>query len=159
MSALISLRKRAQGEKPLAGAKIVGCTHITAQTAVSGFLFGHPGWESPAFPHCPPLGNCWRPLHIPETLSQKFCLHLPWAAFAGAAPCSIPGCPLQQAVLCCAGLCWAVLGCARPAHPSVPQVLIETLCALGAQCRWSACNIYSTQNEVAAALAEAGECC
>ncbi|XP_029813809.1 S-adenosylhomocysteine hydrolase-like protein 1 [Manacus vitellinus] len=68
MSALISLRKRAQGEKPLAGAKIVGCTHITAQTAV----------------------------------------------------------------------------------------LIETLCALGAQCRWAACNIYSTQNEVAAALAEAG---
>lgn len=34
MSALISLRKRAQGEKPLAGANIVGCTHITAQTAV-----------------------------------------------------------------------------------------------------------------------------
>uniref|UniRef100_A0A3B4ZFH3 Adenosylhomocysteinase like 1 n=1 Tax=Stegastes partitus TaxID=144197 RepID=A0A3B4ZFH3_9TELE len=69
MSALISLRKRAQGEKPLAGAKIVGCTHITAQTAV----------------------------------------------------------------------------------------LIETLVALGAQCRWTACNIYSTQNEVAAALAETGK--
>ncbi|KAK3539955.1 hypothetical protein QTP70_019596 [Hemibagrus guttatus] len=68
MSALISLRKRAQGEKPLAGAKVVGCTHITAQTAV----------------------------------------------------------------------------------------LIETLVALGAQCRWAACNIYSTQNEVAAALAEMG---
>uniref|UniRef100_A0A8C6TG07 Adenosylhomocysteinase like 1 n=1 Tax=Neogobius melanostomus TaxID=47308 RepID=A0A8C6TG07_9GOBI len=68
MSALISLRKRAQSEKPLAGAKIVGCTHITAQTAV----------------------------------------------------------------------------------------LIETLVALGAQCRWTACNIYSTQNEVAAALAESG---
>ncbi|KAK1801414.1 hypothetical protein P4O66_023089 [Electrophorus voltai] len=68
MSALISLRKRAQGEKPLAGAKVVGCTHITAQTAV----------------------------------------------------------------------------------------LIETLVALGAQCRWAACNIYSTQNEVAAALAETG---
>ncbi|KAF1390580.1 hypothetical protein EPR50_G00077430 [Perca flavescens] len=68
MSALISLRKRAQGEKPLSGAKIVGCTHITAQTAV----------------------------------------------------------------------------------------LIETLVALGAQCRWTACNIYSTQNEVAAALAEIG---
>uniref|UniRef100_A0A3B3ZL20 S-adenosyl-L-homocysteine hydrolase NAD binding domain-containing protein n=1 Tax=Periophthalmus magnuspinnatus TaxID=409849 RepID=A0A3B3ZL20_9GOBI len=66
MAALISLRKRAQSEKPLAGAKIVGCTHITAQTAV----------------------------------------------------------------------------------------LIETLVALGAQCRWTACNIYSTQNEVAAALAE-----
>lgn len=41
MSALISLRKRAQGEKPLAGAKIVGCTHITAQTAVS--LLGEKG--------------------------------------------------------------------------------------------------------------------
>ncbi|XP_065674447.1 S-adenosylhomocysteine hydrolase-like protein 1 isoform X3 [Hydra vulgaris] len=36
------------------------------------------------------------------------------------------------------------------------QVLIETLSALGAQVRWCACNIYSTQNEVAAALAEAG---
>lgn len=39
MSALISLRKRAQGEKPLAGAKVVGCTHITAQTAVGCPLF------------------------------------------------------------------------------------------------------------------------
>ncbi|CAJ0946618.1 unnamed protein product [Ranitomeya imitator] len=68
MPALMALRKRAQGEKPLAGAKIVGCTHITAQTAV----------------------------------------------------------------------------------------LIETLGALGAQCRWAACNIYSTLNEVAAALAEIG---
>ncbi|MGH0162659.1 UNVERIFIED_CONTAM: hypothetical protein FKN15_046271 [Acipenser sinensis] len=68
MPALMALRKRAQGEKPLAGAKIVGCTHITAQTAV----------------------------------------------------------------------------------------LMETLAALGAQCRWAACNIYSTQNEVAAALAEGG---
>lgn len=34
MPALMALRKRAQGEKPLAGAKVVGCTHITAQTAV-----------------------------------------------------------------------------------------------------------------------------
>lgn len=35
-------------------------------------------------------------------------------------------------------------------------VLIETLVHLGAQVRWAACNIYSTQNEVAAALAHAG---
>ncbi|CAH2208947.1 jg25690, partial [Pararge aegeria aegeria] len=35
-------------------------------------------------------------------------------------------------------------------------VLIETLAALGATVRWAACNIYSTQNEVAAALAHAG---
>ncbi len=34
---------------------------------------------------------------------------------------------------------------------------METLSALGAQCRWAACNIYSTQNEVAAALAEGGK--
>ncbi|XP_078465574.1 S-adenosylhomocysteine hydrolase-like protein 1 isoform X1 [Lampetra planeri] len=68
MPALMALRKRAQGDKPLAGAKVVGCTHITAQAAV----------------------------------------------------------------------------------------LIETLCALGAQCRWAACNIFSTHDEVAAALAESG---
>ncbi|XP_015258866.1 PREDICTED: adenosylhomocysteinase 2-like [Cyprinodon variegatus] len=68
MPALMILRKRAGEEKPLAGAKVVGCTHITAQTAV----------------------------------------------------------------------------------------LIETLAALGAQCRWAACNIFSTQNTVAAALAEGG---
>lgn len=35
-------------------------------------------------------------------------------------------------------------------------VLIETLISLGANVRWAACNIYSTQNEVAAALAESG---
>jgi len=34
MPGLMALRKRAQGDKPLNGAKIVGCTHITAQTAV-----------------------------------------------------------------------------------------------------------------------------
>uniref|UniRef100_A0A8C4EJ90 S-adenosyl-L-homocysteine hydrolase NAD binding domain-containing protein n=1 Tax=Dicentrarchus labrax TaxID=13489 RepID=A0A8C4EJ90_DICLA len=68
MPALMVLRKRAGGEKPLAGAKVLGCTHITAQTAV----------------------------------------------------------------------------------------LIETLSVLGAQCRWAACNIFSTQNAVAAALAEQG---
>jgi len=66
MPGLMALRKRAQGDSPLKSAKIVGCTHITAQTAV----------------------------------------------------------------------------------------LLETLVALGASVRWAACNIYSTQNEVAAALAE-----
>ncbi|XP_061678752.1 S-adenosylhomocysteine hydrolase-like protein 1 isoform X2 [Syngnathoides biaculeatus] len=68
MPALMVLRKKAGGEKPLAGAKVVGCTHVTAQTAV----------------------------------------------------------------------------------------LVETLSALGAQCRWAACNIFSTQNAVAAALAKGG---
>jgi len=32
----------------------------------------------------------------------------------------------------------------------VVQVLIETLVALGAQIRWSACNIYSTQVNLSA---------
>ncbi|XP_077988064.1 S-adenosylhomocysteine hydrolase-like protein 1 isoform X2 [Glandiceps talaboti] len=68
MPGLMALRKRAEAEKPLSGARIVGCTHITAQSAV----------------------------------------------------------------------------------------LIETLACLGADIRWCACNIYSTQNEVAAAVAEAG---
>ncbi|GBP18337.1 Adenosylhomocysteinase 3 [Eumeta japonica] len=69
MPGIMALRARAKEDKPLKDAKIVGCTHINAQTAV----------------------------------------------------------------------------------------LIETLAALGATVRWAACNIYSTQNEVAAALAHAGQ--
>ena len=63
---MIALKKRAQGERPLAGAHVVACTHVTAQSAV----------------------------------------------------------------------------------------LIETLVTLGATVRWCACNIFSTQNEIAAAVAE-----
>ncbi|KFV79976.1 Putative adenosylhomocysteinase 2, partial [Struthio camelus australis] len=58
MSALISLRKRAQGEKPLAGAKIVGCTHITAQTCARlGVSL------------C--SGLCWAPLTLPNSADAK----------------------------------------------------------------------------------------
>ena len=35
-------------------------------------------------------------------------------------------------------------------------VLIETLCDLGAEVRWASCNIFSTQDQAAAAIAEAG---
>ncbi|TAJ90143.1 MAG: adenosylhomocysteinase, partial [Reyranella sp.] len=35
-------------------------------------------------------------------------------------------------------------------------VLIETLKALGADVRWASCNIYSTQDHAAAAIAKAG---
>merc|ERR1719371_92173 len=35
-------------------------------------------------------------------------------------------------------------------------VLIETLVALGADVTWSSCNIFSTQDEAAAAIAKAG---
>ncbi len=35
-------------------------------------------------------------------------------------------------------------------------VLIETLVALGAEVKWSSCNIFSTQDQAAAAIAEAG---
>src|SRR5438094_7427102 len=35
-------------------------------------------------------------------------------------------------------------------------VLIETLVALGAEIRWCSCNIFSTQDHAAAAIAEAG---
>lgn len=68
MPGIMTLRKRAAEDKPLKNAKIVGCTHVNAQTAV----------------------------------------------------------------------------------------LIETLIQLGASVRWAACNIFSTQNAVAAALAEVG---
>ncbi|XP_030564136.1 adenosylhomocysteinase-like 2 [Drosophila novamexicana] len=68
MPGIMTLRKRAAADKPLKNAKIVGCTHINAQTAV----------------------------------------------------------------------------------------LVETLIQLGASVRWAACNIFSTQNAVAAALAEVG---
>ncbi len=37
-------------------------------------------------------------------------------------------------------------------------VLIETLLDLGAEVRWSSCNIFSTQDHAAAAIAAAGEC-
>lgn len=68
MPALIGLRKRYAAAQPLAGAKIVGCIHMTIQTAV----------------------------------------------------------------------------------------LIETLVALGAEVRWTSCNIFSTQDHAAAAIAAAG---
>jgi adenosylhomocysteinase len=68
MPALMAIRRKYQDTKPLAGAKIIGCIHMTIQTAV----------------------------------------------------------------------------------------LIETLKALGAEVRWSSCNIFSTQNHAAAALAAAG---
>ncbi|VDP60813.1 unnamed protein product [Schistosoma curassoni] len=44
----------------------------------------------------------------------------------------------------------------RYLKPGLRAVLLETMVCLGAQVRWCACNIYSTQNEVAAALAESG---
>lgn len=68
MPGIMALRKTAKEDKPLKGARIMGCTHVTAQTAV----------------------------------------------------------------------------------------LIETLVELGASVRWACCNIYSTQDAVAAALAENG---
>lgn len=47
-----------------------------------------------------------------------------------------------------------VIGCI---HMTIQTaVLIETLAALGAQVRWSSCNIFSTQDHAAAAIAAAG---
>ena len=48
-----------------------------------------------------------------------------------------------------------ILGCSHITAQSA--VLIETLVACGASVRWCACNVHSTQNAVAAALAEAGQ--
>ena len=47
-----------------------------------------------------------------------------------------------------------ILGCI---HMTIQTaVLIETLTALGAEVRWSGCNIFSTQDHAAAAIAETG---
>ncbi|NJM66689.1 MAG: adenosylhomocysteinase [Acaryochloris sp. RU_4_1] len=47
-----------------------------------------------------------------------------------------------------------ILGCI---HMTIQTaVLIETLCELGAEVRWSSCNIFSTQDHAAAAIAESG---
>ena len=47
-----------------------------------------------------------------------------------------------------------ILGCL---HMTIQTaVLIETLIELGASVRWSSCNIFSTQDHAAAAIAKAG---
>ncbi|HBD13176.1 MAG TPA: adenosylhomocysteinase, partial [Porticoccaceae bacterium] len=47
-----------------------------------------------------------------------------------------------------------ILGCI---HMTIQTaVLIETLEALGAEVRWSSCNIFSTQDHAAAAIARSG---
>src|SRR5881409_2943899 len=44
-----------------------------------------------------------------------------------------------------------------PGHMTIQTaVLIETLQALGAEVRWASCNIYSTQDHAAAAIAATG---
>ena len=47
-----------------------------------------------------------------------------------------------------------IMGCLHMTTQTA--VLIETLVALGAKCRWSSCNIYSTQDHAAAAIAQSG---
>ena len=124
----------------------MGCTHITAQTAVSGCLFGVLGCDRPVLPPGRKSLKTWKHLGnvlLPAFLQGSVCWSRSLVAARVTGPCPEPR---------------AVVPVPVAAHPAVSQVLIETLCALGAQCRWSACNIYSTQNEVAAALAEAGEC-
>ena len=47
-----------------------------------------------------------------------------------------------------------IIGCL---HMTIQTaVLIETLVALGAEVRWSSCNIFSTQDHAASAIAKAG---
>ena len=47
-----------------------------------------------------------------------------------------------------------IIGCL---HMTIQTaVLIDTLVALGADVRWSSCNIFSTQDHAAAAIAKAG---
>ena len=41
-------------------------------------------------------------------------------------------------------------------HDGTAAILIETLVMLGADVRWSSCNIFSTQDHAAAAIAASG---
>lgn len=42
MTGVMALRQRTKGDKPLSGARIAGCTHITAQTAVKfGYIINY----------------------------------------------------------------------------------------------------------------------
>ena len=43
-----------------------------------------------------------------------------------------------------------------PPHDRANRILIETLVALGADVRWSSCNIFSTQDHAASAIAKSG---
>ncbi|KFV83588.1 Putative adenosylhomocysteinase 3, partial [Struthio camelus australis] len=65
MPALMALRKRAQGEKPLAGAKIVGCTHITAQTAVRSPSIKSSLSSLQLTYQCPSLQSCFPAGQLP----------------------------------------------------------------------------------------------
>lgn len=91
MSALISLRKRAQGEKPLAGANIVGCTHITAQTAVSVLITtNHCSWLFPS--PLMPLHVC---LYILSFLTRSW-LRLWWPLVPSVAGLPVTSIPLRM---------------------------------------------------------------
>ena len=52
MPGLMALRKRAGGDKPLHAAKIIGCSHITAQTAVGPRVLVVLWWRWFAFSVC-----------------------------------------------------------------------------------------------------------
>lgn len=69
---------------------------------------------------------------------------------APPAPPISPCCPTH----CNWGIALKLLPAACPlAHPTQTAVLIETLTALGAEVRWCSCNIFSTQDHAAAAVA------
>src|SRR6266446_4962130 len=61
--------------------------------------------------------------------------------------------PYQVADLSLAAFGRKEIQLAEHEMPGLMAVLIETLAALGAQVRWASCNIFSTQDHAAAAVA------
>ncbi len=53
MPGLMSLREEFKGQKPLAGARIAGCLHMTIQTAVLIVICKQPAILAPAKGFCP----------------------------------------------------------------------------------------------------------
>ena len=115
-------------------------------------------------PSCLVVTRCLSPSHFPVLKQQCVCLYPNSSVVythyrVSLFPAEMPGLMLLRRKTTVTGdkpLKGAkIVGCSH--ITSQAAVLIETLVACGARVRWCACNIYSTQNEVAAALVEAGE--
>ena len=60
MPALMTLRRKYAAEQPLAGAKILGCIHMTVQTAVLIETLPPPASPPPASPCMPGKDRPWK---------------------------------------------------------------------------------------------------
>ena len=173
MPGLIALREEYSEKLPLKGAKIIGCLHMTIQTAVLIETLVNLGADVR-----------WSSCNIFSTQDHAAAAiakaGIPVYAWKGETEKEYWWCVKQtiegkkdwkpNMILDDGGDLTAmmhkeykgkkplngakILGCL---HMTIQTaVLIETLVELGAEVRWSSCNIFSTQDHAAAAIAAAG---